>query len=812
MFQQNETQDFFPNVRQQIEEEPLTNETPDAQTQVLSPNVTQHKETEQSLDGTPFNPNRAVENIEDEEPLNDELPASPASQQIETQVLPPNPTQHIEQEPLPNETPDAQTTTDPLTELISSIAGQYMNSYENTQVVANTPASPTSSLKLDENQNDAVAETHTGTQFFSLNATLQDATEPVTEIISTSISETMPLSQQTQPLTTSPIHFSETKKAEESRLSTLFEIGADVEIASTDDTTCRIWYPAKVLNMNGVEKVTVVYYYIVFAEKMRVQNTITTDRIHPAPSTSDQKAFEMSDNVEVFYKNGWCSGQFKMVLGDNTYFVYLNSSMETIQFEPSHLRIHREWIYGVWKMADEEKPSKKRKAAGSSQESGKDIVVPFLRRSERVPKRSRVTKTPFKSERNPTLTTLLINKVVTRKNFFQYIENEGKDLRAVHIDGAYAMLNCRRNENASWFHNNKIPKAYFLPTTFFPTLGYYIDLIEKRPAEGKKIFADGQRELVRGKIYPKKKWGEDVEVLYGVIPGRYGKHLIGMAVDLKKRIITLFHCGLPTEDKTMIFQIEELATEESRVQTLFEVGENVEIASSRKWYPENVLKTDMLNGVEIVTVEPFYINRREKEKDFFEYMDNAENNLNEEHIDAAFAMLNSKRIEQSTWFRNKSLPEACFVPVQFLESVGCNYESLKKPPKKGIQILKGGVGEVVRGLKTPRKIWLEDVDVVYGVVHERKSDHYTGVEIHLMDNTITLFHCGLHRKGIRVEKTPLIKQLALLIPAIKMELMGEEINYKAIVPFQVKKGFRRQDFLSIVESLLSRCWNASHWD
>ncbi|KAG2298708.1 hypothetical protein Bca52824_035180 [Brassica carinata] len=313
---------------------------------------------------------------------------------------------------------------------------------------------------------------------------------------------------------------------------------------------------------------------------------------------------------------------------------------------------------------------------------------------------------------------------------------------------------------------------------------------------------------------------------------------------------------------------KEIKSEESRVRTLFELGENVEIASGRKWYPGNVLKTYMLNGVEMVTVEystlfldkkkktkrlqenvssdrirpqqpseklgerlsfelmdkveayhndgwcsgqreekrpigprnppmpvtpevilpidpfvtpefprfsrlgywmglrgiycvAFYINGREKEKDFFEYMDNAENNIKEEHIDAAFAMLNCKRIEQSTWFRNKSLPEACFVPVQFLESVGYSYGSLKKPTKKGIQILKGSVGEIVRGLKTPRKIWLEDVDVVYGVVHERKSDHYIGVEIHLMDNTITLFHCGLHQKGIRVENTPLIKQLAV---------------------------------------------------
>ncbi|KAG2304368.1 hypothetical protein Bca52824_033019 [Brassica carinata] len=570
---------------------------PHTQTVVFLTNVTQQKETEQSLDGTPFNPNRAEENIEDEiekepsnqtlpaqtqffstnetqlEPLNDESPTSPASQQIETQ---------IEQEPISNKTPDAQTTTDPLTdpltELISSIAGQYMNSDENTQAVANTPASPTSSLKLDENQNDDVEKEPSydtpalDTQVFTPNLTQEivretlpseslaasqksietqvftpiqtqqmetegtyEITEPLTEIISANNKKVNKNAPKTADVTESTF-----SQAEENRLPTLFEIGADVEIASNEDTTCRIWYPAKVVDLNGVDRVTVEFYRTMFAEKKKVQNTITTEKIRPAPPTNFQKAFEMNDNVEGFYKNGWYSGQVKMVLGDNTYSVYLNSSMETIQFEPSHLRIHREWIDGVWKMADEmqtgyfkgpetqsqdlsqqdhEKLNKKRKAAGSSQELGKDTVVPFLRRSERVPKRSRDTKNPFKSERNPALTvkheiisavdpfstpmdhkfqrlqnwltstggvhgvTLLINKNVTRKIFFQYIENEGKDLRAVHIDGAFAMLNCRRNENAAWFHNNKIPKAYFLPTTFFLTLGYYIDLIETRPAE-----------------------------------------------------------------------------------------------------------------------------------------------------------------------------------------------------------------------------------------------------------------------------------------------------------------------------------------
>ncbi|KAG2315105.1 hypothetical protein Bca52824_018227 [Brassica carinata] len=467
MSQQNETQDFSPNVTQQIEQEPLTMKH-DARTQFFSLNVTLQNDTQPSSE-TPLSPmsqqNETQDfspNVRQQEPLNDESPASPTPQQIETQVFSPNPTQHIEQEPLSYETPDAQTSTDPLTELILSISGQYKNpddeSLTGTQVLPPNVTQQT--------------ETQAGTQFFSLNVTLQNETQPLSD-------ETQSKQNQEGENPTA----GETKKAEESKFPTLFEIGAYVEIESTDDTTCRIWYPAKVVNLNGVEKVTVEYYCTVFAEKRRVQNTITTDRIRPAPPTSDQKAFEMSDNVEGFYKNGWCSGQVKMVLGDNTYSVYLNSSMETIQFEPSHLQIHREWIDGVWKMADEEKPNKKRKAAGSSQESGKDTVVAFLRRSERVPKRSRTTRTPFKSERNPALTvkrniisavdpfstpavhklqrlqnwltstggihgvTLLNNKTVARKKFFQYIENKGKDLRAVHIDGAFAMLDCRRNEN-----------------------------------------------------------------------------------------------------------------------------------------------------------------------------------------------------------------------------------------------------------------------------------------------------------------------------------------------------------------------------
>ncbi|CAN7076600.1 unnamed protein product [Brassica oleracea var. botrytis] len=182
---------------------------------------------------------------------------------------------------------------------------------------------------------------------------------------------------------------------------------------------------------------------------------------------------------------------------------------------------------------------------------------------------------------------------------------------------------------------------------------------------------------------------------------------------------------------------------------------------------------------------PFYINGREIEKEFFQKMDDAEKNLNKEHINVAFEMLNCKRVEQGAWFRNNNLPAACFVPVRFLEVVGYAYESVRKPHKKKQTLLEGCVGELVKGLIHPNKVWLEDVDVIYGVIEDKLSYHYIGVEIQLIDNTITLFHCGLPKANIKRALNQ-IQELAVLISAIKMELLGEEVNFEDISPFQVK--------------------------
>ncbi|CAN6852243.1 unnamed protein product [Brassica oleracea] len=282
-----------------------------------------------------------------------ETPVSPiAPQSIETPVFTPIQTQQMVTE-------GTYDSTEPLTEIISAT-----NTQVGTEATNETPISPIAPQSIE-------------TPFFTPIQTQQmvtegtyDSTEPLTEIISATNKE--PLTEIISAINkqedthavhntpSSPVSSLISRVIEETQhlqtsasspLSTLFENGADVEIATSDDATCRIWYPGNVFATNlcdGVEKVVVT----LFADQKRV--TVTADKIRPKPPADDrEKKFEMMDNVEAFYSKGWSSGQVRMILGENTFSVYLNSSMETLEFKASNLRIHREWLDGVWKMADE---------------------------------------------------------------------------------------------------------------------------------------------------------------------------------------------------------------------------------------------------------------------------------------------------------------------------------------------------------------------------------------------------------------------------------------------------------------------------
>ncbi|KAG2288745.1 hypothetical protein Bca52824_048349 [Brassica carinata] len=349
------------------------NVAPHTQTPVFSTNVTQQNEPERSYE-TPSNANEKIN-------LSDEDATEPATVIIETQVCTPVLTQQVGTEAT-NESPVSPIAQQSIETQFYSIralamvtAGTYDSREPLTEIISATNKQ-VGTEATNERPVSPIAPQSIETPFYSIRALAMvtertyDSTEPLTEIISatnkepsTEIISAINKQEDTHVVhntPSSPVSSLISRVIEEthhlqtsasSPLSTLFENGADVEIATSVDATCRIWYPGNVFATNlcdGVEKVAVT----LFTDQKRV--TVTADKIRPKPPVDDrEKKFEMMDNVEAFYSKGWSSGQVRMILGENTFSVYLNSSMETLEFKASDLRIHREWLDGLWKMADE---------------------------------------------------------------------------------------------------------------------------------------------------------------------------------------------------------------------------------------------------------------------------------------------------------------------------------------------------------------------------------------------------------------------------------------------------------------------------
>ncbi|WZZ26446.1 hypothetical protein YC2023_009847 [Brassica napus] len=760
-----QTQEFSPNLPRESGREPL-NETTSIQTQEFSRNLTPENDPERSYE-TPSNAN-------EKENLSDDDATEPATVIIETQVFTPVLTQQVGTEAT-NETPVSpiapqsietpvftpiQTqqmvtegtydSTEPLTEIISAT-----NKQVGTEATNETHVSPIAPQSIETPFFTPIQTQHMVTEG------TYDSTEPLTDIISATNKE--PLTEIISAINkqedthvvhntpSSPVSSLISRVIEETQhlqtsasspLSTIFENGADVEIATSDDATCRIWYPGNVFATNlcdGVEKVAVT----LFADQKRV--TVTADKIRPKPPADDrEKKFEMMDNVEAFYSKDWSSGQVRMILGENTFSVYLNSSMETLEFKASDLRIHREWLDGVWKMADETASRQDEANPDQTQQDTKESTNENI--SQNISDTQHLTRARAKNLREqnkneePRVQTHFdvgANVEIASKDEDRYVKWYPGIVLKTDIRNGVEML---KVEYSTRFRDKEKRTKKLQESVS-------IDSIRPQPPPGDtkgfelmdKVEAyhnDGcstefiqfnlsdlriPKEWVAG-VWKMEKETQSVKPIQDD-HAKKGKSVVGM-----KRKATTQPVDHAKKEKPVV-GIKRKTTAQPVDRLAF-----LHRAEKRRIVPRNhpmpvtpkvILPIDpfvtpefplfsrlgywmQLCGIHYV---PLYINGNKIEKDLFEYLDNAENNLKEKHVDAAFAMLNQKRIEQSSWFSEQGIPKACFVSVQFFET--------------------------------------------------------RSVLVSLCENRVIIE--------------------MMLIPAIKLEMMNEEINFNDIIPFQVKK-------------------------
>lgn len=129
-----------------------------------------------------------------------------------------------------------------------------------------------------------------------------------------------------------------------------FRKGTVVEVSSDEDGFQGAWFAATV-----VEELSNKEYLI---EYRSLRNDDDTDfmkeevdsmhiRPHP-PETVSVGPFNLHEEVDALYNDGWWVGVISKVLKGHKYMIYFRGTNEEMQFKHSDLRLHQDWIDGKW--------------------------------------------------------------------------------------------------------------------------------------------------------------------------------------------------------------------------------------------------------------------------------------------------------------------------------------------------------------------------------------------------------------------------------------------------------------------------------
>ncbi|XAR52717.1 hypothetical protein NMG60_11020923 [Bertholletia excelsa] len=131
-----------------------------------------------------------------------------------------------------------------------------------------------------------------------------------------------------------------------------FSEGMLVEVSSDEDGFQGAWFAATIIEKLSEDKFMIEYKSLRNeddTEFLREEADILHIRPNP-PDTIVADHFNLFEEVDALYNDGWWVGVVSKVLKGQRYKVYFRGTDEEIVFQHSDLRIHQDWIDGKWVM------------------------------------------------------------------------------------------------------------------------------------------------------------------------------------------------------------------------------------------------------------------------------------------------------------------------------------------------------------------------------------------------------------------------------------------------------------------------------
>ncbi|XVF62403.1 hypothetical protein PTKIN_Ptkin09bG0004800 [Pterospermum kingtungense] len=128
-----------------------------------------------------------------------------------------------------------------------------------------------------------------------------------------------------------------------------FPIGMKVEVKSDEKGYEGSRFSAVIIDSLGYDKYLVEYQTLITEDQDAfLREEAYASYIRPPPLAQCANRYELFENVDAWYNDGWWIGQIVKVLTGWRYAVYFRTTNELLEFEHNDLRLHQEWINGKW--------------------------------------------------------------------------------------------------------------------------------------------------------------------------------------------------------------------------------------------------------------------------------------------------------------------------------------------------------------------------------------------------------------------------------------------------------------------------------
>ncbi|KAL8540948.1 hypothetical protein ACS0TY_002279 [Phlomoides rotata] len=160
--------------------------------------------------------------------------------------------------------------------------------------------------------------------------------------------------EEEKPNTTADekIPFSPEMEVNEDAIEHQFSPGEEVEVSFDDEGFEGSWYAATVL-----KKIDGGKYLIEFQNLTNEDGTVLREEIDglqmrpQPPDIGLVDRFDVHEEVDVWFNDGWWAGTISKVLKIERYTVYFKNTDNELKFEHSELRVHQDWKNGKWYIA-----------------------------------------------------------------------------------------------------------------------------------------------------------------------------------------------------------------------------------------------------------------------------------------------------------------------------------------------------------------------------------------------------------------------------------------------------------------------------